>query len=148
MKKIIAVTSAILAGIVLYSCGPLWGAHDLGNKLTLLEGDKIEDRIIVYCTGYSAGACIAGTPVIPSRRDSVKRYVKNAESNKHWVIVRSIRMQDGEDDYWIISKDFNIENLDCDKIKCDSIIQSYVKGPFKNDEFNKEKSRLEIDLAF
>ncbi len=148
VKKIIIVAFAVLLVMLFYSCGALWGSHDLGNKLTLLEGDKTDDRLIVYCTQYSGGACIAGTPVIPSRGDSITRYVKDAKSNKLWAIVRSIRKLNKEDDYWIISKDFNVDSVDCDKNNCDSIIQSYVKGPFKIDEFNKLKSKLGIDMTF
>lgn len=66
IENIIKIVSSSLVGILKYSSGTIWGAHNLGNKLTLLEGDKKEDRLIVYCTGYSAGVCIAGTPVVPS----------------------------------------------------------------------------------
>jgi hypothetical protein len=147
-KKLVTITLGSLIVTLIYSCGVLWGAHDLGNKLTLLEGDKTEDRLIVYCTGYSGGACMAGTPVIPSRQDSITLYVKDAESNKHWVIARSLRKQNRTEDYWIINKDFNIENLDCDQNDCDSIIQSHVKGPFRRAEFNAVKSQLGIHLGF
>ena len=147
MRKYI-IGSVITIGIFISSCGDFWGSHGLGNKLTLLEGDRTEDRIIVYCTGYSGGACIAGIPVIPSRKDTNTLYVDVAKSNSDWLIAKSIRLNKQTQDYWIISKAFNIANLNCETINCDSILQSKVIGPLSITDFSIKREQLKIDLNF
>lgn len=147
MKK--KITSVLfISSIILSSCCDFFGAHDLGNNLTLLEGDKTEDRIIVYCTGKSGGCCKGGMFVIPSVGNQYHMYVETAKSNEKWVIARSVQIKDKQQNYWIINKGFSIASLNCDEVKCDSIVQSYVQGPFDIKGFNEKKSQLKIDLSF
>ncbi len=130
----------------------MWGDNDLGNNFSLMEGDRTEDRIIVYCSGRSAGACMAGTPIVPvySRHmDSgghYAEYVETAKSNDNFIIAKTLQVKDKRANYWIINKDFSIAN--CDKISCDSIIQSHVFGPLDKNEFQKRTSELKINLKF
>lgn len=130
----------------------MWGDNDLGNNFSLLKGDRIEDRIIVYCTGRSARACVAGTFIVPiySRHmDSTGRYaeyVETAKSNDDFIIARTLHINDKKKNYWIISKNFSLDN--CDKINCDSIIQSNVIGPLDYSQFKTKQIELGINLQF
>ena len=157
MKYNFIVYFSLLAVFHLGSCKRFCetlGSQNLGNKLTLLDGDRVEDRLIVYCTGTSGGCCFAGIPVVPSnnrRFDSKGRYaeyVTVAASNKNWVLAKTIQVKGKHENYWIISKDFDIKNLDCDKINCDSILQNRVFGPLDSTEFNSKRKTLSIDLNF
>lgn len=130
-----------------------WGDHSLGNNLSLLEGDKEEDRIIVFCSGESAGACQGGISVVPTYSKHMDRgkyaeYVETAKANEKWVIVKTHRIEEKKDNYWLINKNFNIENIDCDKVDCDSLLQTYVTGPLDYSRFIEKKDSLKIDLSF
>lgn len=130
-------------------CGFFGGAHDLGNKLTLFERDNQEGHNdIIYCSNYKDGCCFGGMYVIPSEGNQYYMYVDKAKSNDNWVIAKSIQEKDKKENYWIISKEFDIENLNCDEVNCDSIIQSHVMGPLEIESFNEKLSELEIDLEF
>jgi hypothetical protein len=153
-KKIYHLTSIIFILIFfIASCHDMWGDHSLGNNLSLLEGDKKEDRIIVYCSGRSEGACRSGMPVLPTYerhydKNRYAEYVETATSNKKWVIAKTFQIQNRQENYWIISKDFDIENLDCAKANCDSILQSHVTGPLNLTEFKNKIKALKIELDF
>ena len=128
------------------------GDNDLGDNFSLLEGDRTEDRVIVYCSGRSAGACMAGTFIVPSYSRHMDtegyyaEYVENATSNHDFIIAKTNKIKDKRANYWIINKDFKIDN--CDNINCDSIIQSHILGPLDQNEFQKKVSDLRIDLKF
>ena len=72
-----------------------WGAHELGNNLVLLGGDRIEDRVIVYCTGRSSSDCCnGGSFVLPVYKDHmikgkynyfVKRRIHEKKSKTRWA---------------------------------------------------------------
>jgi hypothetical protein len=130
----------------------MWGDNDLGDNFSLLEGDRMEDRLIVYCDGRSAGACTTGTPIVPvySRHmDSAGRYaeyVETAKSNDNFIIAKTLQVMDKRANYWIIDKNFSIDN--CDKINCDSIIQSHVFGPLDKNEFQKKIAELKLIIKF
>ncbi len=132
----------------------MWGDQPLGNNLSLLDGDKKEDRVIVYCTGRSSGACYAGIIVVPTNERHMDRsgkyaeYVETAKANEKWVIVKTHRIEEKKNNYWFINKNFNIENTDCEKVDCDSILQSYVTGPLDHSQFLKKKDSLKIELSF
>ena len=139
--------------LLLSSCWrQIWGDNDLGDNFSLLEGDRTEDRIIVYCSGRIAGTCMAGKPIVPvySRHmDSVghyAEYVETAKSNDNFIIAKTLQVKDKRPNYWIITKGFSIGN--CDKIDCDSIIQSHVIGPLEQNEFQRKASELKINLQF
>lgn len=154
--KILKVTKfkfaiPFLIAFLVSSCGrQMWGDNDLGDNFSLLEGDRIEDRIIVYCSGRSGGACMAGTYIVPvySRHmDSAGHYVEyveTAKSNDDFIVAKTLLVKDKTANYWIINKDFRIDN--CDKINCDSLIQSHVIGPLDKGEFQKKSSELQLNL--
>ncbi|MBP6871377.1 MAG: hypothetical protein KBC43_05170 [Bacteroidales bacterium] len=77
--------------LILNSCNycRLFGDNKLGGNFSLLEGDKIEDRMIIYCTGRSAGCCYTGIPVIPSRSDSLTHYVLDAVYDDKWILAKT-----------------------------------------------------------
>lgn len=127
----------------------------LGNGIYLLDGDRLEDRIIVKCTGWSFNDCIAGTYLIPRSYNDhfdshghYAAYVETAKSNRNWIIAKTIQVKDKKESYWIISKDFKINLDNCDKINCDSIIQSHVTGPLSLNEFKNKIKGLNINLSF
>jgi hypothetical protein len=130
----------------------MWGDNDLGGNFSLLEGDRAEDRIIVYCSGRSAGACMAGTPIVPiyarqyDKNGNYAEYVETAKADDKFIIARTLELKGNKRNYWIISKAFKPEN--CDKANCDSIIQSHVIGPLEYSAFETKVSQLKIDLAF
>jgi hypothetical protein len=143
----------IIDVFLITSCNEMWGDHPLGNHLSLLEGDKTEDRIIVYCTNNKGGICYGGNYVVPTYArhyvdNKYAEYVETAISNKKWVIAKTLRKKEKKENYWIISKDFDIENLDCGKVNCDSILQSHVAGPLNLIEFENKKKALNIELDF
>lgn len=142
----------IIALLVFFtvSCNE-WYNHPLGNNLSLWEGDKKEDRIIVYCEGN----CHGGIYVIPtyerhydSSGQHYAEYVETATSNKKWIIVKTLQIKEKRENYWIISKGFDITHLDCSKSNCDSILQSHVTGPLSLNEFKNKVHTLDIDLDF
>ena len=127
----------------------------LGNGIYLLEGDRVEDRIIVKCSGWSYKECISGSYLIPRSYNNhfdsnghYLEYVEKAASNKKWIITKTFQIKEKKENYWIIDKGFNIGNIDCLKINCDSIIQSHIKGPLSLADFNTIKKTLNIKLDF
>jgi hypothetical protein len=146
-----------VVSIFITSCNwwkEIWGDHPLGNNLSLLDGDKKEDRVIVYCSGKSAGTCDGGIFVVPTYErhfdgsGKYVEYVEMAQSNKEWVIVKTHRTKEKKDNYWFISKKFIIEDTDCTKFNCDSILQSHVMGPFDHSQFIEKRHSLKIELSF
>ncbi len=150
MRKTILLIFFVLISLLTFSsCNycKLFGDNRLGDKFTLLEGDKTEDRIIVYCTGKSWGCCYTGIPVIPSRTDSVSRYVIDAVSNEKWIIANTIK-KDNLVSYWIIDKDFDVEFMYDDGGKLYNKIQSHLTGPMDSTRFYQSLKERKIDLRF
>ncbi len=138
------------------SCGTFWGNHPLGNKFCLLEGDKTEDRIIAYCyNGYKGidQTCRGASCVIPTyarhfSNGHYAEYVNNAIADKDWIIAKTAEIKQNKENYWIINKAFNLKDYNCDKMNCDSVIQSHVIGPLTLVEFQNKIKELQIDLHF
>jgi hypothetical protein len=122
------------------------GSHELGNRLVLLEGDKLEDQLIVFCTNDD-GCCNGGMPIIPSSEYINVRYVEKAIANENWVIVKAFN-KDDSDSYWIIDKGFVIEAENCDNLDCKGIIQANITGPFDDASLKAKLDELDIDLVF
>ncbi|MGN6530745.1 MAG: hypothetical protein ACTHK0_03190 [Ginsengibacter sp.] len=133
------------------SCNGISGKYPLGNHLSLWDNDKKEEKIIVYCEGNCNGG-IYVVPTYEGHYDSTKQhyaeYVEEAKSNKKWVIVKTFRVKEKQENYYIINKDFDIRGLDCGKANCDSILQSYVTGPLTLNDFNNNKKALNVNLDF
>jgi hypothetical protein len=140
-----------ITGLFFTSCREIWGDHPLGNNLSLLEGDKKEDRIIVYCPNRG-GTCTGGIQIVPKYErqfDSEGRYAEYVElavSNKKWVAVRTLQVKDKKKNYWLISKNFDLGDADCSNENCDSILQSLVIGPLNLAEFKEKRKALNVDL--
>lgn len=147
-KKIIA-SLLFVQLCILWSCD-FYGNKDLGGKLTLWLRDGSEGRYdIVYCSKYDIGGCIAGIYVIPSADDErYSMYVKTAKSDDKWVIAKTIRTVEQKKNYWIIDKNFSLEDVDCDALNCDSIIRSNVIGPLDAQQFGSKLAELKISLKF
>lgn len=146
IKRTSLPTFVLLTAI---SCGRLWGDNDLGDNFSLLEGDRAEDRVIVYCSGRSAGACTGGTFIVPvysrhiDKNGHYAEYVEAAKSNDKFIIARTIQLKEETKNYWIIYKDLNVYN--CNDILCDS---TEVLGPLNETEFIKKTADLSINLKF
>ncbi len=138
--------------VTVISCKQLWGDYDLGDNFSLLEGDKTEDQIIVYCSGRSGGACYAGIAIVPvysrqfDKKGNYAEYVEAAKSNDKFIIAQTLQIKDKKKNYWIISKGFKIDN--CDKINCDSIINANVVGPLDSSQFQIKLIELKTELSF
>ncbi|HRN49565.1 MAG TPA: hypothetical protein PLS00_16645 [Niabella sp.] len=128
------------------SCGAVTGEYPLGNHLVLWDNDKEGTAIIIYCDE----PCHGGIQVLPTRERQWHsgEYVESAKSNSKWVIVKTYQKIAKQENYWIISKDFNLENVDCSQVNCDSILQSHVKGPMTQTGFRDTVHLLNIGLDF
>jgi hypothetical protein len=135
-----------LFAMMFFSCS-FWDDNNLGNNFSLLEGDKIEDRLIVYCSGRSLGCCNSGIPVIPSREDTLNLYVIEAKSNKDWIIVKT-KSTDKTIKYWAVDKNFKMKPEYDDGGKFYEFIQTRVIGPFEKNEFEKQLKNKNINLEF
>jgi len=126
---------------------PQWnGSSELGNNLYLLDWEK-NGKIIVYCGSKKGNTCYGGVPVIPHNSPS-EVWVKNAISNKKWVIVKAVQTQSKKELFYLINNGFNVEGLDWEQVNCDSIIQSFI-FQFQNiNDLTKELEQRKIDLRF
>jgi hypothetical protein len=146
IKSISLLTFCLLTAI---SCGRLWGNNDLGDNFSLLEGDKTEDRVIVYCSGRMAEACTSGTFIVPvysrhiDKSGQYSEYVETAKSNDKFIIARTVQLKDGMKNYWIVHKNLNIDN--CNEMLCDS---TKVLGPLSETDFKTKTADLNIELEF
>jgi hypothetical protein len=146
IKRTSLPTFALLTAI---SCGQLWGDNDLGDNFSLLEGDRAEDRVIVYCSGRSAGACTGGTFIVPvysrhmDKNGHYAEYVETAKSNDRFIIARTIQLKNETKHFWIIFKDLNVD--DCNDMHC---VSTKVLGPLNETEFRNKTAHLSIDLKF
>jgi hypothetical protein len=147
MKKLTSIGFILVLVLATsYSCIFLTN-NNLGNNFSLLEGDKIEDRIIVYCTGESLGSCYSGVPVIPSREDTLTLYVIEAKSDADWIIAKT-KSLDKTIKYWIVDKRFKMQFEYDDEGKFYESIQKQVNGPYEKDEFNTQLKNSNINLNF
>ena len=130
MKKIKLSHLLVIMISFILSCRQAWGDNDLGDNFSLLEGDRIEDRVIVYCSGRSAGACRAGTFIVPvySRQFDTEgqyaEYVETAKSNDDFIIARTLQIKGKKENYWIINKGFSLN-----KTQPDVLISKTITAP-------------------
>jgi hypothetical protein len=121
----------------------MWGDNDLGDNFSLSEGDRLEDRAIILCSGRSAGACKSGEYIVPSYqrhyddKGNYAEYVETATSDKHWIIAKTIQIADKKENYWIIQKGVG---------KKGNKVQPNVLGPFDKPSFNVKTKELNINL--
>ncbi len=146
--KLFFFTSLAFVLLLLSSCDcKSWGDNNLGREFTLLEGDKINDRVIIYCIGREnpEDCCTGGIPIIPSREDKSVDYIELAESNDRWIITKSIGF-DKTESYWYIDKHFDTTWEYDDGGVFYNRIQNHVYGPFDKTTFNKELKGKNINL--
>lgn len=147
LNSLTAFSLFLLIGISGCNICEEFGSTYLGNRIALPEGDKIEDRVIVFCTD-SEGCCNGGLPIIPSNSDKETSYVDEVRFDDKWIIVRTIDQDKLEKRYWIIDKTFKITEKYCDNIDCEGIISKYTKARLTEAEFEKKKTELGIQVAF
>lgn len=132
--------------LLIYSCN----TSNLGDNFFLLEGDKKEDRVIVYCTGKDEKECHSGIPVIPTydkqfKNDAYAEYVELVKANRDWIIARTISVENNYNNYWILSKDIKVDLDNCSG-NCRDIVKSNIYGPFSQSNFLNKKRELNIEL--
>ena len=148
MKSLIFKSFIFLIILFVFgACCGFFGDNDLGDNFSVLEGDRIEDRAIVYCTEKSGRCCYSGIPVLPSRTDSLTSYVINANSDKGWIVAKTKR-KNGAYDFWIINKDFKTEFKYDDGGKLYETIQTHVVGPLSELEFTRQVEERHISINF
>ena len=156
-------TIIILSVLLFTSCNcEFYGSHDLGNNFTLLEGDKLEDRAIVFCSPKKENKCCnGGSYVIPTYENHYNdegrytEYVETAKSNENWIIAKSILVEDKTAQFWIIDKNFILDTkyedwpLSEENGKYFSeFVQSRVAGPLDATTFKRKVKELNINLKF
>jgi hypothetical protein len=124
------------------SCSQFSGEHSLGKNLTVIEGDKDEDRMIVYCPDKNK-ECSEGIKVIPA---NTGEYVDEVRSDDEWIVVRTLTVQGKKDSYWIINKDFTLGDKDCGTADCGDYVKTFVNGPMTLEDFEGHKEELKINL--
>ena len=148
-SKILGILMLTVVLLMFVGC-ELYGNKDLGNKITLWARDSAEGQFdLVYCGSSDIGGCISGIYMLPENQyDKYTMYVETAKSNDKWVIARSVNINDQSKNYWIIDKNFSLDDVDCNKSRCDSIIQLNVAGAFDLKDFKIRKQELDINLKF
>jgi len=144
---------------LIHSCSSFFGSYDLGANFTLLDGDRVEDRIIVYCSPNNGDKwCSGGMYIIPTYEKHYKNgkyaeYVEIAKSNERWIIAQSLDIINKKKNYWIIDKSFKLEDKfkewplsNADGLSFDSIIQSHILGPLSYKTFKEKKDTLDIKI--
>ena len=150
---IIAIIILILLSLLLlvwglffvedYLCG---SKNNLGNNIYMVEDGNF--REIVYCTKHKGNTCYVGIPLIPAI-SSKGISVIEAKSNDKWVIVKAINNDLSEKDcFYLIDKSFDLQNGDCRKSNCDSIIQSYITYFDNEQDFENRLNDFGIPLCF
>lgn len=121
---------------------------DLGDGFALLDSE----RVIAYCNSRKGETCKKGTTILPvnskykNNSKLTEEYVESAKSNNKFIIARTLNLKAIKKNWWIISKELNIK--DCNRMNCDSVIQSYVTGPLQYAEFQSKLAELNIELDF
>ena len=147
--------------VTLYLYLLLIGCHqgisiDLGNNIVLLEGDRKEDRIIVFCSSPNSNNCYSGVYIVPSLysnhmdlKGNYEEYVENAKSNSNWIIVKTKMVSTNINRYWIIDKDFKLNVERCGKeLDCAKLLQRQVTGPLSFNLFKNKCQELNIGMKF
>lgn len=143
------------------SCCALLGSHNLGANFVLLEGDRLEDKVIIYCSNKKEKCCTGGVYVIPkyenhyNEQGAYAEYVELAKSDGHLIIAKTIQLNNSTESYWIIDKNFELPEKFMDwpleeniAKEFDVLIQSQVMGPMNLDEFNKKLHEINASIAF
>ncbi|APD07418.1 hypothetical protein UJ101_01911 [Flavobacteriaceae bacterium UJ101] len=151
MKRIYIYTLFFISIVIFNSCSncKTWGDNNLGGEFTLLEGDKINDRIIIYCIGREnpKDCCTGGIPIVPSREDKKVDYIELTKYDDRWIIAKGINF-DKTQGYWIIDKKFDTSWKYDDNGLFYSRIQNHVFGPFDKFIFESELEKRGIKLRF
>ncbi len=141
---------------ILSSCNycESFGSYELGSNLVLLDGDRLEDRIIVRCTNRSSGCCGGGEYILPTYEEhynlngKYREYVLQAKSDEKWIIVQTKIIEDDVHRYWFIDKSFSVDSLDCYQVNCSEVILENRFGPFSKSDFSNLIKIKEIQLVF
>ena len=141
----------VMIVILCSSCGNCesWGDINLGGEFTLLEGDRIGDRAIIYCIGREnpEDCCSGGIPIIPSRDKSSVDYIDLVKYNDKWIIAKSVNLNKSVS-YWLVDKEFDTNWEYDDGGIFYRRIQKNVYGPFNSQSFSHQLIKHNIELNF
>jgi hypothetical protein len=147
---------SILLSIMLQSCNfcALMGTHKLGKNLYLFEGDRREDRVIIF-NDQKSGCVRGGTYILPTferhydnKGTSYAEYVEEVQFDNKWIIVKTDNILEGKKYYWIIDKKYESYQNNCESNDCEGIIFKHIDGPMELEEFSKLLQKNDINLQF
>lgn len=125
--------------MILLSCSDS-PKNNLGNNFYIMEGDRIEDNVMVYCTGIDVTGCYAGIYVVPSYEthyDSVglyNSYVVGAAVNDNIIVIETFQKSTSDTSYWLVDKSLKFM-LDTCSFECEKKIVNYRRGPLNRTKF-------------
>ena len=150
---LLTLFSMIVLFLGCFNCAN-WGAHELGNNLVLLGGDRIEDRVIVYCTGRSSSDCCnGGSFVLPVYKDHMingkyNYFVKRVNYSDEWIIAELVNAKTESIRYGLINLYFEDDESDLREGQTTKIIDHKVIWPLSLKDFLNIKDSLNIELGF
>lgn len=145
--KILRVTAAF---IILLSCSDST-KNNLGNNFYIMEGDRMEDKVMVYCTGNDYTGCYAGIYIVPCHEmhyDSIglhNSYVIGAAINDDFIAIETYQKSTSDTSYWVVDKSLKFI-LDTCSFECEKLIANYRRGPFERTKFIAYLTEQEIRL--
>lgn len=119
---------------VFASCGRICGVYDLGKNYFVFDGDRKEDRIIIYNDdNKSPCEIVSGSNIIPpygmwANGQAVQPYVTSVKYNSRWIIATTT--YNDTISYWIIDKNIRFSPSDSKSIR-------NLFGPLDSLSFNK-----------
>lgn len=123
----------------------------------MLSGDGDKQEIIIYCSPNREEKCCNGGPqIIPTLDDYYSGdYVEDVEFDNRWIIILVVNKINNNRSYWIIDKDFKLEDShknwpmsQGDTESFNKLIQSHIYGSFDLEGFINKKQELGIKLSF
>ncbi|WP_157976302.1 hypothetical protein [Lewinella sp. IMCC34191] len=139
----------ILLIVLVSSCNlcEFQGSTALSEELVLLEGDKVEDRVIVECSTSlpRTRCCVGGAFVVPTYEDHMidgkyNEYVESVSTSGKWIIVKTIqKLKNQKRRYWLI-----------DKLPATTQSKNgyALIGPFDEKEIKDTVENLRINILF
>ncbi len=97
----------------------------LGNNLFIMQGDRTNSQIIVFCLNSDASGCYSGDFIIPNQKNVYDEHIVDIANHSKYVYVTTYDSKNSLTQYWIIDKRFNEK-----KESLRGIQSNYVKGPF------------------
>lgn len=137
-----------LAKVSTYVFPEIWGSKSLGKNLYTMDWDSGE-KIIVLGHGFDGNVCVVGSSIVPTpenQTDSLGKfaeYVSDVKFDNKFVIVRTGNFRSGKVKYYIIDKNYDVDN-----ILPETIIKDYTTVYDDSVSFANDCLRRNIKLKF